>query len=70
MSSEDNPHDAYTPSKPAAIACAIVFLVLSVLQLWKIIRTRKWFGFAIVIGGLCCSSPQVIYIEKRDTRKH
>ncbi|KAL3490047.1 RTA1 like protein-domain-containing protein [Aspergillus germanicus] len=53
MSSEDNnPHSAYTPSKPAAIACAIVFLVLTVLQLWRIIRTRKWFGFAIVIGGL------------------
>ncbi|KAJ0422029.1 RTA1 like protein-domain-containing protein [Aspergillus carlsbadensis] len=52
MASEDNPHSAYTPSKPAAIACAIVFLALTLLQTWKIIRSRKWFGLAIVIGGL------------------
>ncbi|KAL2860131.1 hypothetical protein BJX68DRAFT_224328 [Aspergillus pseudodeflectus] len=52
MSSQDTPHGTYTPSKPAAIACAIVFLVLTVLQTWKITRTRKWFGLAIVIGGL------------------
>ncbi|KAL3461667.1 hypothetical protein BJX64DRAFT_289078 [Aspergillus heterothallicus] len=52
MSSETNPYGDYVPSKPAAIAGAVVFLFLIVLQLWRIITTRKWFGLAILFGGL------------------
>ncbi|KAL4902772.1 hypothetical protein BDW74DRAFT_180471 [Aspergillus multicolor] len=47
-----NVYGAYTPSKAAAIILGIVFLILTILQLWRIIASRKWFGLAIVTGGL------------------
>ncbi|KAB8277429.1 RTA1 like protein-domain-containing protein [Aspergillus minisclerotigenes] len=52
MSSESNVYGDYVPSKVAAIIGAIVFLILTLLQLWRIITQRKWFGLAIVTGGL------------------
>ncbi|KAL2831644.1 RTA1 like protein-domain-containing protein [Aspergillus pseudoustus] len=51
MSSE-NLYHGDIPSSEAAITGAIIFLLLTALQLWRIITMRKWFGLAIVVGGL------------------
>ncbi|OJJ94602.1 hypothetical protein ASPACDRAFT_37692 [Aspergillus aculeatus ATCC 16872] len=53
MSSDTvNLYGNYVPSKIAAIVLAAIFLVLTVLHLWRIVRTKHWFGLATVVGGL------------------
>ncbi|KAF7556733.1 hypothetical protein G7Z17_g1275 [Cylindrodendrum hubeiense] len=51
-STSTNPYGHYVPSKVAAVVGSIVFAVLVALQLWKIVASRKWFGLAIVVGGI------------------
>jgi hypothetical protein len=51
-----NLYGEYKPSRALAIVVCVVFIVLSLVQTWRIIRTHRWFGFTIVIGGLCKSS--------------
>jgi hypothetical protein len=43
----------YMPNKPAAIAGSAIFLVLTILHTWRIVQMRKWFGLAILFGGIC-----------------
>ncbi|KAJ5919314.1 hypothetical protein N7466_010257 [Penicillium verhagenii] len=52
MTSTTNPYTYYVPSKAAAIVFLIIFIIFTVLHLWKIFATRKWFGFALVTGAL------------------
>ncbi|KAH7242152.1 RTA1 like protein-domain-containing protein [Fusarium tricinctum] len=42
----------YKPPRALAIVVCVVFIVLSLVQTWRIIRTHRWFGFTIVIDGL------------------
>ncbi|KAH6952952.1 hypothetical protein DER45DRAFT_617325 [Fusarium avenaceum] len=50
--SSSNLHGEYKPSRALAIVVCVIFIVLSLVQIWRIIRTQRWFGFTIVIGGL------------------
>ncbi|CAJ0550896.1 Ff.00g108260.m01.CDS01 [Fusarium sp. VM40] len=50
--SSRNLYGEYDPSRALAIVVCVVFIVLSLVQIWRIIRTQRWFGFTIVIGGL------------------
>ncbi|KIW18870.1 hypothetical protein PV08_03159 [Exophiala spinifera] len=49
---DKNPYHSYVPSVPAAIIAALVFIVLSIGHTYLLIRSRKWFASAIIIGGL------------------
>jgi len=41
----------YTPSKAAAIIFVILFLLISVVHLYQMIRTKTWIMIAFVTGG-------------------
>ncbi|KAJ5926422.1 hypothetical protein N7516_008195 [Penicillium verrucosum] len=41
----------YKPSIPAAIAVAVLFLAVGLVHLWRIIRTRQWFGIVILVAA-------------------
>ncbi|KAM0544974.1 hypothetical protein ACHAPJ_011554 [Fusarium lateritium] len=36
----------------AAIAACAIFIILTLAQVWRVYRTRRWFGLTIIIGGL------------------
>ncbi|CAK7213062.1 hypothetical protein SCUCBS95973_001673 [Sporothrix curviconia] len=42
----------YMPSLPLAIIFAGVFLVVTAVHLWKMVRTKMWFCIPFVLGGL------------------
>ncbi|KAH8169363.1 RTA1 like protein [Sarocladium implicatum] len=42
----------YLPSLPAAIAFAVIFLILTGAQLWRMVRSRLWFCIPLVTGGV------------------
>lgn len=49
----DNLYGWYKPSTATAgVACA-VFVALTISHAWRIMRSRQWFGLAIVTGGFC-----------------
>ncbi|CAG7941885.1 unnamed protein product [Penicillium olsonii] len=52
MASDPKNLYGYVPSNIASIAVAIIFLILTLLHLWRIIATRQWFGMATVVGGV------------------
>lgn len=52
-SADDNLYVYYVPNQIVAVVLAIVFIILCLLHLWKMIATQQWFGFAILIGGIC-----------------
>ncbi|KAK0197505.1 RTA1 like protein-domain-containing protein [Armillaria mellea] len=57
MSDSDTPFSdfklwRYTPSVPAAVIFAVIFLALSVILAWKNYRGRSWYFSAMVVGGL------------------
>ncbi|KAJ9482993.1 hypothetical protein VN97_g10427 [Penicillium thymicola] len=41
----------YKPSIPAAITVAVLFCAVSLVQIWRIIRTRQWFGIVILVAA-------------------
>lgn len=43
----------YTPSLPAAIVAAVLFLALTTWHLLKLIRYKSYYFTAFIIGGLC-----------------
>jgi uncharacterized membrane protein YpjA len=45
----------YVPSMPAAVIFMLVFLVLTGLHTWKMIKTKTWFCIPFTIGGVCTS---------------
>ena len=49
----DNLYGWYKPSTVAAGGICAVFVALTVCQAWRIMRSRQWFGLAIVTGGSC-----------------
>ncbi|KAI9694680.1 MAG: hypothetical protein M1822_000296 [Bathelium mastoideum] len=42
----------YEPSMPAAIIFAILFALTTILHTYQIVRSRTWFMFPFVIGGI------------------
>lgn len=42
---------SYVPSMPAAIIFCIIFLGLSMVHTWKLLRNRMWFCLPFAIGG-------------------
>lgn len=42
----------YNPSKAAAVAFAILFLLTSVFHLFQLVKLRTWYFIPVVIGGL------------------
>lgn len=43
----------YTPSIAAGIIATLVFLALTSVHTWRLVRNRTWFCIPFVIGGLC-----------------
>jgi hypothetical protein len=43
----------YSPSMPAAIIFAILFLLTTALHLGQMFTTRTWFMIPFVLGGIC-----------------
>lgn len=43
----------YLPSQPASIIMLIVFLALTLLNTWQMVKTKTWFVVVLVIGGFC-----------------
>lgn len=43
----------YELSLPAAIAAVVVFLVLTLLHVWRIYRYRSFYFTAFTVGGCC-----------------
>jgi hypothetical protein len=41
----------YTPTIAAGVIAALVFIVLTLLHTWKLIKNRTWFCIPFVIGG-------------------
>jgi hypothetical protein len=42
----------YTPTIAAGVIAALVFVVLTGIHIWKLIKNRTWFCVPFVIGGL------------------
>ncbi|KAK0240529.1 RTA1 like protein-domain-containing protein [Armillaria nabsnona] len=42
----------YTPSAVAAVIFAAIFFLSSIIQAWRIFKTRSWYFSAMVVGGL------------------
>ena len=55
----------YKPSIPAAIAVAILFCAVSLVQIWRIIRTRQWFGIVILVATACMTSVFLTHNKAR-----
>ncbi len=53
MAEEKNPYKHYVPSVPAAVIAALVFGILTAAHVFFLVKSRKWFATAIVIGGFC-----------------
>ena len=45
----------YDPSMAGAVIFFILFLVVSVLHLYQMVRTKTWILVPFVIGGFCKS---------------
>lgn len=43
----------YVPSRVAAIILAAVFLIGTLLLIWRSLTTRSKFGIPFIVGGLC-----------------
>lgn len=69
MSTTDDPSNPYytyyKPSIPAAIAVAILFCAVSLVQIWRIIRTRQWFGIVILVATACMTSVFLTHNKAR-----
>ena len=46
---------AYLPSLVAAIVFMILFLVIAILQFWRLRKLRTWFCVWFAIGCVCTS---------------
>lgn len=47
----------YDPSMPAAIIFTILFLLITAIHLYQVIRTKTMIFIPFVIGGLCKFIP-------------
>jgi uncharacterized protein YqhQ len=54
----------YDPSMAAAVIFIILFLLVSVLHLYQMVRTRTWILTPFVIGGFCISLLQGSYFQQ------
>ncbi|KAF5248733.1 hypothetical protein FANTH_5803 [Fusarium anthophilum] len=41
----------YTPSLPAAIIAAVIFVILSCLHIWRLGKARAWYFIPFAVGG-------------------
>ncbi|KAK7897860.1 hypothetical protein LTR67_004491 [Exophiala xenobiotica] len=46
-----NPYHHFVPSVPAAVIAALVFGILTAGHVFFLVRSKKWFAIAIVVGG-------------------
>ena len=53
----------YDVSLPAAIVAMVVFLILSVLHVWKIWRHRSFYFTAFTVGGFCTNPPPLQHLN-------
>lgn len=42
----------YDPSLPAAIIFVVLFLLISLLHIYQLIRKRTWYFMPLVVGGI------------------
>jgi hypothetical protein len=45
----------YLPQMWASLLFLALFIILTGLQIWKMVKTRTWFCIPFVIGGICKS---------------
>ncbi len=50
----------YKLSLPAAIAAVVVFLILTLLHVWRIYRHRSFYFTAFTLGGCCTYRPGMV----------
>ena len=43
----------YSPSLAAAIVFIVLFVAVTVLHIFRLLRTRTWYFTALVVGGFC-----------------
>lgn len=43
----------YVPSLAAAVIFLLVFLALTGLHTWKMVKTKTWFCISFTMGGVC-----------------
>ena len=43
----------YSPSFPAAIIFAALFILTTILHLYQLLRTRLWYFIPVLLGGIC-----------------
>ena len=55
-SDDENPYYTfYKPSVAAAAVVAILFCLCALVQIWRIIVTRQWFGIVVLVAAACMS---------------
>ena len=57
MAPSDFQYYHYKPSVAAAAIFTVIFLLLSILHIHQMARTRTWYLIPFVIGGLCMLFP-------------
>lgn len=57
----------YSPSMAAAIIFIILFLIVTAIHSYQLLRTRLWIFIPFVLGGFCtlCPSPQIVHSANR-----
>jgi hypothetical protein len=50
----------YNPSMAAAVIFIILFLLISTLHLYQMVRTRTWIFIPFVLGGFCMSTARSV----------
>ncbi|KAF2678367.1 RTA1-domain-containing protein [Lentithecium fluviatile CBS 122367] len=52
MSSKDDSHYDYVPSVPAAVITVLAFIILLIVHVFRIFKTRTWFCTPFVVGTI------------------
>ncbi|KAH8629761.1 hypothetical protein IG631_14338 [Alternaria alternata] len=55
----------YNPSMAAAVIFIVLFLLITALHFYQMMRTRTWIFIPFVIGGVCKLHPILVFAVKR-----
>jgi hypothetical protein len=53
----------YHPSMAAAVLFIILFLAITAVHSYQMIRTRVWIFIPFVLGGFCMSQPSPSHLN-------
>lgn len=55
----------YVPSMAAAVIFALLFLIITAIHLYQMVRTKTWIFIPFTIGGLCKLASQAREAQDR-----